>query len=168
MSNQRGFTLVELMVVVAIIALIASIVIPNYVHARAQAAVADSEANLKQIATALELYYADLQCYPGGTCAGAAGGAGGGGGTTVTPALFGGANNPYLNVIPTDDVGHQPYGYAIAGAGAAQSYELSDPASYDASLLQGLQQLGGTACATTCTYIHYSPQAGLYGSNSAT
>ena len=75
-SAERGFTLVELMVVVAIIALLAAIVIPNYVHSRAQAAVAQSEANLKQIATALELFHTDYQQYPAGA------------GASVAPALF--------------------------------------------------------------------------------
>jgi len=63
-ANEAGFTLVELMVVVAIIALLAAVVIPNFVHARAQAAVSATEANMKQIATALELYYADHRTYP--------------------------------------------------------------------------------------------------------
>lgn len=95
LDSERGFTLVELMVVVAIIALLAAIIIPNYVHSRASAAVAQSEANMKQIATALELYYTDNQQYP------ASG--------TVTPALFTGGKagkggtvggNPYLNATP--------------------------------------------------------------------
>ena len=87
---ERGFTLVELMVVVAIIALIAAVIIPNYVHARAQAAVAQTQANLKQIATALELYYGDNQAYP------RAG--------TVGPAMFGGATNPYMTATPVNAV----------------------------------------------------------------
>ena len=50
LEAQRGFTLIELMVVVSIIALIATIIIPNFIHARQEAQVATSEANLKQIA----------------------------------------------------------------------------------------------------------------------
>src|SRR6202035_1419085 len=58
---ERGFTLIELMIVVAIIAILAGILIPNFVNARSQAQTAACESNLRSIATALELYYADNQ-----------------------------------------------------------------------------------------------------------
>ena len=49
-SHRRGgFTLVEIMVVVAIIALLAAIAIPNFVHARESSQRAACIANLKQI-----------------------------------------------------------------------------------------------------------------------
>ena len=54
---------------VAIIAILAGILIPNFTHARAQAQSAACEANLRQIATAMELYYADNQSHPAGTSA---------------------------------------------------------------------------------------------------
>ncbi|MGH7754923.1 MAG: prepilin-type N-terminal cleavage/methylation domain-containing protein, partial [Vulcanimicrobiaceae bacterium] len=55
--GERGFTLLEMMVVVAIIAIIAGILVPNFFHARAQASVSASMANMRAIATAAELYY---------------------------------------------------------------------------------------------------------------
>lgn len=153
-EGERGFTLVELMVVVAIIALLAAIVIPNYVHARAQAAVSQSEANIKQIATSLELYYADNQNYPAGAA------------TNVVPSLFGTPPNPYLNSTPTNALGRAQYVYsAVAGAGGQPSYTLADPGVYDPSTLSSLPLAGGAGlCAATCTKINYSPQNGIYGS----
>src|SRR5579884_2904232 len=64
MEKQRGFTLLEMMVVVAIIAILTAILIPNFTHARAQAATSACMSNMKTIATAMELYYTDNQAYP--------------------------------------------------------------------------------------------------------
>ncbi len=63
-KNTRGFTLIELLVVVAIIAMLASIVLASLSSARSKARDADRIAQMKQIATALELYYNDNTHYP--------------------------------------------------------------------------------------------------------
>ncbi len=62
--TERGFTLIELLIVVSIIAILASILIPNFLRARAQAQVAATKGNLRNVATALESYYVDLAMYP--------------------------------------------------------------------------------------------------------
>jgi prepilin-type N-terminal cleavage/methylation domain-containing protein len=53
-SNRSGFTLVEIMIVVAIIGLLAAIAIPNFVKARNTAQKNSCIANLKQIDGAKE------------------------------------------------------------------------------------------------------------------
>src|SRR3989441_1538090 len=64
LHNERGFTLIELLIVVAIIAILAAILIPNFLRARAQAQVAATKGNLKNVATALESYFVDSASYP--------------------------------------------------------------------------------------------------------
>ena len=57
-SRKRGFTLVEIMIVVAIIVLLAAIAIPNLLRARLNANEATAIAAMKTMSTAMESYRA--------------------------------------------------------------------------------------------------------------
>ncbi len=63
-KNKKGFTLIELLVVVAIMGLMAALAIVSLNQARAKARDARRVADVKQIQTALELYYMDQNQYP--------------------------------------------------------------------------------------------------------
>lgn len=56
--SKKGFTLVEIMIVVAIIALLAAIAIPNLLRARHNANEAAAISSLRTLSTALESYRA--------------------------------------------------------------------------------------------------------------
>ena len=63
-KKAHGFTLIELLVVISIISLLSSIVLTSVNSARAKARDARRIADLKQIQTALELYYDSNNAYP--------------------------------------------------------------------------------------------------------
>ncbi len=63
-TNQKGFTLIELLVVVAIIGLLSSIVLISLNTARSKARDAKRLADVRQVASSLELYLNDCGSYP--------------------------------------------------------------------------------------------------------
>ena len=90
LGGRRAFTLVELLTVIAIIAVLAAIIFPVYSRAKLAAYRSTDIANMNQLRAALQLYYADQGGYP--------------------PALLGYVN-PYedgpvntANMVPADQV----------------------------------------------------------------
>jgi type IV pilus assembly protein PilA len=59
----KGFTLIELMIVVAIIGLLAALAIPNFIKFQAKARQSEAKSNLKAVFTAQKAYYGDKQTY---------------------------------------------------------------------------------------------------------
>ncbi len=87
-KNKQGFTLIELLVVIAIIGLLSTLSIIALNSARARARDAKRIADVKQIQTALEMYYNDVGNYPSDA--------------SVTPggSIFS-SNGTYMRTIPT-------------------------------------------------------------------
>lgn len=63
-TNSKGFTLIELMIVVAIIGILAAIAIPQFSSYRVRAYNSAAISDLKSFQTALEVYYNDNDEYP--------------------------------------------------------------------------------------------------------
>ena len=62
--KNKGFTLVELMIVIAIIALLAAVALPKFASATEAAKVANVQGNLANLRTSLAVYYAKNKAYP--------------------------------------------------------------------------------------------------------
>jgi len=63
MRKNEGFTLIELMIVIAIIGILAAIAIPQFSAYRMRSFNAAAESDLRNAATAQEAYYVDKQTY---------------------------------------------------------------------------------------------------------
>ena len=62
-KNEKGFTLIELMIVIAIIGILAAIAIPQFSAYRIRSFNAAAQADLRNAATAQEAYFVDNQIY---------------------------------------------------------------------------------------------------------
>lgn len=144
MRHQRGFTLLEMMVVVAIIAILAAILIPNFTHARAQAATSACMGNLKTIATAFELYYTDKQAYPGTT-------------GNIDSTMVSGTLAGYLGQPPEDPAAGvgKYYSFTTSTSSGVATYDIWCPGTHDASTLKSF------AASSTDTTIKYDSTKGI-------
>jgi len=64
MRSPKAFTLIELLIVVAIIAILAAIAVPNFLEAQVRSKVSRTKADMRTVATALEAYAVDENKYP--------------------------------------------------------------------------------------------------------
>lgn len=68
-DQQTGFTLIELMIVVAVIGILAAIAIPNYSQYVKRGKAAEATSNLATLRVKMEQYFQDNRTYIGGACA---------------------------------------------------------------------------------------------------
>lgn len=64
MKGKTAFTLIELLIVVAIIGILAAIAVPNFLNAQVRAKVAKAQSEMKSLQLALESFFIDNNSYP--------------------------------------------------------------------------------------------------------
>lgn len=102
-ATQAGLTLIEMIVVLAIIALIAALIVPNVIGRPDQARVTVAKTDLRTISAALKMYRLDNGDYPTTEQ-----------GLAALAAKSGTGNASYLEQVPTDPWG-RAYTYRAPG-----------------------------------------------------
>jgi prepilin-type N-terminal cleavage/methylation domain-containing protein/prepilin-type processing-associated H-X9-DG protein len=112
MRHRRGFTLIELMVVIALIAVLAAMLLPALSRAREKTKAANCVSNLHQIGLGQNMYVADCHVYPG-WCAQSIDEVGRARKIFICPSYRGDATN----AVPLGDARIVSYGYNAWGSG---------------------------------------------------
>lgn len=118
-STRKGFTLVELLIVIIIIAVLAAIAIPKFANSSGRSKDSALRSNLKIVRNAVDLFRADTGYYPATlsdlavTAAPANGLDSSGTSKAITATDWRG---PYVQTVPTDPVAAAALTYTTTGA----------------------------------------------------
>jgi prepilin-type N-terminal cleavage/methylation domain-containing protein len=149
MRSERGFTLVELLVVVAIVAILSAIAVPLYANTQTRARVARAQGDTRAIASAVSIYVAHCGGLPdnaatGTNCPSTTNQSGDLPSVLMTQQTN--AQNavagPFLNSVPT-----LPAGWT--GSGASYRYS-SDPMGLFIVCASGDATVASSPTGTSC------------------
>ena len=139
LHTRKGFTLIELMIVVAIIGILAAIAIPNFLQFQLRSKTGEAKTNLAAIRTAEEGYFAEFNNYVAAVASGFDGGMGSNKRIWPTGTTF--------DTLGWSPEGEVFYDYQVVVTGA----------SYTADAQGDLD--GNTAVTSDYGYVHPAPAA---------
>ncbi|MEI7818686.1 MAG: prepilin-type N-terminal cleavage/methylation domain-containing protein [bacterium] len=109
LRKNKGFTLLELLIVIVIIGILIALVLPNLVSGPARARDSKRKTDLRDIRNGLEQYYNDNSSY------------------TANLTVLTSGTTPYIKTLPKDPKSGADYSYTPAPAGGPtySSYSLT-------------------------------------------
>lgn len=146
-NRKRGFTLVELLIVVGIIGILATLLMANFIGVRQRARDAQRKSDIRQIQSALEFYRSDLGTYPASL-------------SSCGNSLTGGSPvNTYMQKLPCDPGGTSGYNsgtYYYTSSGGT-TYGLGACLENTADTQGTATSPGGSGCSTNWYYVANNP-----------
>lgn len=145
--SKRGFTLIELIVAMAILAIVTSGILANFINSQKKARDAQRKSDLKQIQNALEAYLNDYNTYPNASSGEISGASWGDEFSDAQGTI-------YMKVVPEDPSSDKNYCYVQTQSGRGyQLYTcLENDQDPDYNVYTGATIDCGSCAGGDCTY----------------
>jgi type IV pilus assembly protein PilE len=127
--DGNGFTLIELMITVAVVGILAAIVVPSYRDYVRRAALQESFANLSDLRVKLEQFYQSNRNYGGDPC--------GNDGTTDQVSFAPGGNFTYTCALSSANQAYLLTATGSSGAAIGHTYTLNSDNAKATSVFKG-------------------------------
>lgn len=134
MSKQRGFTLIEILIVVAVIGILSAIAVPAYTDYVIRGKIPEATSNLATMRVQMEQFFQDNRTYVGGPC-----------GTTVSTTNF-----DIACVAATGGTVATAAAYVIAAKGKGSMAGFTYTVDQNNSRTSAITKSGWTATSGSC------------------
>ena len=122
LREERGFTLVEVLIVIILISVLTAVGITSYIGIRSRASESATESEMRNIATALEVYKGNNDFYPT---------------SSNFPEEL--ESSGYMDNVPGEDAWENPYSYAcedgteyvLKSSGEDRSLDTGDDIAFE-------------------------------------